>query len=109
MKIKDAKIYPLSDIAKLAQAQIQLDYPDLDPIIGISHNLRNVGFAADTLTIDNIRNDKRIVMIVFDDKPDQVQYEYCRISQDPNFEFTTLALKELTQERFYAMMVEALS
>ncbi|NVK38350.1 MAG: hypothetical protein HWE18_10520 [Gammaproteobacteria bacterium] len=109
MKIKDAKIYPLSDIAKLAQAQIQQDFPELDPIIGISHNLRNAGFAADTLTIDNIRNDKRIVMIVFDDQPEQVQYEYCRISQDPNFEFTIIALNDLTQDQFYAMMVEALN
>ena len=109
MKIKDAKIYPLSDIAKLAQTQIQQDFPELDPIIGISHNLRNAGFAADTLTIDNIRNDKRIVMIVFDDQPEQVQYEYCRISQDPSFEFTTISIKDLTQERFYSMMVKALS
>ncbi len=109
MKIKDAKIYPLSDIAKLAQTQIQQDYPNLDPIIGISHNLRMAGFAADTLTIDNISNDKRIVMIIFDDQPEQVQYEFCRISQDPSFEFTTIAIKNLTQERFYAMMVKALS
>lgn len=109
MKIKDAKIYPLSDTAKLAQTQIQQDFPELDPIIGISHNLRNAGFAADTLTIDNIRNDKRIVMIVFDDQPEQVQYEFCRISQDPNFEFTTIAIKDLTTEKFYTMIVEALS
>lgn len=109
MKIKDAKVYDLSEVAKLAQADIQARYPNVDPIIGISHNLRKSGFAADTLTIDNRANDKRIIMIIFDNDPENVQYEYARISQDPKFEFSTVSLKELTQERFYAMMVEALS
>ncbi|MGR6873209.1 hypothetical protein ACU6U9_13070 [Pseudomonas sp. HK3] len=108
MKIKDAKIYGLSEIAKLAQADIQDAYPDVDPIIGISHNLRNAGFAADTLTIDNRANDTRIIMILHDNKPDVVDYEFAQISKDPSFEFTEIALADLTESKLLQMMTAAL-
>ena len=108
MKIKDAKVYDLSEIAKLAQADIQAAYPDVDPIIGISHNLRNAGFAADTLTIDNRANDTRIIMILHDHKPDMVDYEYASISNDPTFEFNAIKLAELTQAKLFEMIKDAL-
>jgi hypothetical protein len=108
MKIKDAKIYDLSELAKLAQTDIQTAYPNVDPIIGISHNLRNAGFAADTLTIDNRANDTRIIMILHDHKPEIVDYEFAKISEDPTFEFTEIALADLTQAKIFQMMKEAL-
>jgi hypothetical protein len=108
MKIKDAKIYDLSEIAKLAQADIQASYPNVDPIIGISHNLRNAGFAADTLTIDNRANDTRIIMIFHDNRPQTVDYEFSKISEDPKFEFTEVALTDLNQARLFHMMETAL-
>lgn len=108
MKIKDAKVYDLSEVAKLAQADIQAAYPDVDPIIGISHNLRNAGFAADTLTIDNRANDTRIIMIFHDHKQELVDYEFASISKDPTFEFTEIALAQLTQAKLFEMMKLAL-
>lgn len=108
MKIKDAKVYDLSEVAKLAQADIQAAYPGVDPIIGISHNLRHSGFAADTLTIDNRVNDTRIIMILHDHKPDTVEYEFASISKDPTFNFTVIKLNELTQETLFTMMKTAL-
>lgn len=109
MKINDAKIYDLSEIAKLAQADIQAAFPDVDPIIGISHNLRNAGFAADTLTIDNRANDTRIIMILHDHKPALVDYEFASISKDPTFEFNEIQLTELTQAKLFEMMKDALT
>ena len=108
MKIKDAKIYDLSEIAKLAQADIQSAFPEVDPSIGISHNLRNAGFAADTLTIDNRANDTRIIMILHDHKPELVDYEFSRISIDPTFNFIEIRLDELSQTKLVEMMKEAL-
>lgn len=108
MKIKDAKVYDLSEVAKLAQADIQAAYPDVDPIIGISHNLRNSGFAADTLTIDNRANDTRIIMILHDHKPEIVDYEFAKISKDPSFNFTEIALSDLTKTKLIEMMTSAL-
>ncbi|GAA6134858.1 hypothetical protein NBRC116188_16480 [Oceaniserpentilla sp. 4NH20-0058] len=108
MKIKDAKVYDLCEVAKLAQADIQAKYPNVDPIIGISHQLRKAGFAADTLTIENPLNDTRIIMVLHDNKVEIVDYEFGRISQDPSFNFTEIKLSELTQQRLFEMMQNAL-
>ena len=109
MKIKDAKVYPLSDLAQLAQAQVQAEYQHIDPVIGVSHNLRKSGFAADTLTIENIKNDKRILMVLHDHKPHIVDYEFGQASQDPNFDFKEITVQELTQKKLYEWMVEVFS
>jgi len=108
MKIKDAKVYELSEVAKLAQADIQTKYPDVDPIIGINHQLRKSGFAADTLTIENQTNDTRIIMILHDDKQGLVDYEFGRLSKDPSFQFQEIRLDELTQEKLFEMMEQVL-
>ena len=107
MKIKDAKVYPVSDLAQLAQARIQNE-SDIDPVIAINHGLRKSGFAADALTIANEKTDKRILMIFHDDKQDVVDYEFGLASQDPKFEFQQIALNELTEQKLYEWMLEEL-
>lgn len=109
MKIKDAKVYPLSDLAQLAQAQVQAEYQNIDPVIGVSHNLRKAGFTADTLTIENIKNDKRILMVLHDHKPGIVDYEFGQASQDPSFNFKEITIEDLTQQKFYQWMMEVFS
>lgn len=107
MKIKDAKVYPVSDLAQLAQARIQKE-SDIDPVIAINHGLRKSGFAADALTIVNEKTDKRILMIFHDDKQDVVDYEFGLASQDPTFEFKQIALNDLTEQKLYEWMLEEL-
>ena len=100
MKIKDAKVFPLCDLAQLAQAQIQQN-TDIDPVVAINHGLRKSGFAADALTITNAKTDKRILIILHDDKPDTVEYEIGRASEDPAFEFKSIELNKLNQKKLY--------
>jgi len=107
MKIKDAKVYPISDLAQLAQARIQQE-SDIDPVIAISHGLRQSGFAADALTIVNKHTDKRILMIFHDNQQDVVDYEVGVASQDPTFAFQQIPLSELTEQKLYEWMLEAL-
>lgn len=108
MKIKDAKVFPLCDLAQLAQAQIQQDTPDIDPIVAINHGLRKSGFSADALTITNNKTNKRILMILHDDKPDTVDYEFGSASEDPTFKFNTIELEKLTQQQLYNWMLTEL-
>ncbi len=109
MKIKDAKVYTLSDIATAAQAKVQAAFPDIDPIIGISHNLRESGFAADTMTIQNHKTDKRILLVLHDEAPDTVDVEFGKISKDPTFQFETYNLQDMTEELFVDWMSESLT
>jgi len=109
MKIKDAKVFPVSDLAQLAQARVQQDHADIDPVIAINHGLRKSGFAADALTIENTKTDKRILMIFHDDKQEVVDYEFGFASQDPKFEFEKIALAELTEDKLYEWMLKELA
>lgn len=109
MKIKDAKVFPLCDLAQLAQARIQQDNAHIDPVVAINHGLRKSGFAADALTITHHKADRRILMILHDDKPDTVDYEFGKASEDPSFEFQSIPLKELTQQKLYDWMLSELA
>ena len=105
MKIKDAKVYAISDLATVAQAKVQDAYPDLNPIIGISHSLRESGFPADTMTIQNHKTDKRILMVFHDEAPEIVDVEFGKISEDPKLEFDSYAIETITD----ALLVEWMS
>lgn len=108
VKIKDAKVFPLCDLAQLAQAQIQQSTQGIDPIVAINHGLRKSGFAADALTITNAKTDKRILFILHDDKPDTVDYEFGKASEDPTFEFKSIEFEKLTQQTLYDWMLSEL-
>lgn len=102
----NAPIYALSDIAALAQAKIQQDYDQLDPVINIRHGLRNSGFPADAMTIDCLRSQKRIILILHDERPNQIDYQFSYIHEDPADTFQTLPVSELTEQQFYQWIVE---
>ena len=109
MKIKDAKVYPVSDLAQLAQARIQQEQSEIEPIIAINHGLRKSGFSADALTIENAKTDKRILMLFHDSKQDIVEYEFGLASQDPKFEFMQISLSDLTEDTLYKWMIKELA
>mgnify|MGYP003665038028 CR=1 FL=1 len=51
-------IYALAEIAEAAQVEIQASCPLTDPVIGVSRNLRDAGFAVDVMTIDCFKSGK---------------------------------------------------
>jgi hypothetical protein len=109
MKIKDAKVYTMSDLATIAQHKVQADFPHINPVISISHHLRKSGFAADTMTIQHHACDKRIIFVLHDDSPGTVDIEFGKISEDPSFEFESFSLENLTEQQFYTWMSQSLT
>ncbi|MEH6470023.1 MAG: hypothetical protein V7752_02125 [Halopseudomonas sp.] len=89
-------IYALSDIAAAAQAEVQANVRGIDPIVGVSRNLRDSGFPVDVMTIDCIKTGKRITLLLNDDKPGEVSYQFGFRDQAPAAEFTDLAFEQLT-------------
>lgn len=94
----------LCDRASEAHEQIQLKHADIDPIIGVHHKMRDAGFAADVMTIDCLKTGKRIILILHDDQPDIVSYQYSFKEQDPDEQFEQLAINELTAITLYDWM-----
>ncbi|MCL6415735.1 hypothetical protein MIB92_08735 [Aestuariirhabdus sp. Z084] len=95
------KILELGDLAALAQARIQKEFSQIDPVIGVLRSMREAGYPADAMTIDCFKTGKRILLILHDSKPNQVDYQFCLRDQDPASEYQQIPLSAVTEEQFY--------
>ena len=102
-------VYALSDRATAAQAKIQKDFKDIDPVIGIRSNMRASGFPADAMTIDSLSSGKRITFIVHDEQPGNVAYQFGHKDKDPSADFTNTPFDEVTTDKIYHWIKEHLS
>jgi len=69
----NSKLQKLSEIVARANDVFYSKFDNIDTIMGImDKTLRNQGMKADAITIDCIALDKKIVILIHDDKPDVV-------------------------------------
>ncbi len=99
--MSEEKIYQLAEIAQEAQAKIQQDYSHIDPIVGIITSLRAAGIPADGVTIDCLKTKKRIALILHDNDPEIVAYQFGYSDKDSDSEYKTLSLQMVTAEQIY--------
>lgn len=92
-----------------AHAKIQEDFADINPIIGVSKQMRNIGIATDVMTIDCLKSGMRILLVFHDAQPGVASYQFCLRDEDPSDEFETLAIESLTAEQFYDWMKDRFS
>ena len=91
----------LSDIATETHARIQKDFKDINPVVGVSRNMRSQGIPADAMTIDCLKTGKRIILILHDDNPEAVLYQFSFKAEDPADEFLSIQLSDLTVQQLY--------
>ena len=91
----------LSDLTTDAHTRIQQDFKDINPVVGLNSGMRSVGIPADAMTIDCLKTGKRIIIILHDQQPEIVQYQFSFKDQDPDEEFETLKFNELTAQIMY--------
>ena len=99
--LKETPLEVLSDVATEAHRLIQKDFSDINPIVGVSRKMRSVGIPVDTMTIDCLKSDKRIILILHDERPNSVQYQFAYRNKDPEEKFELIALEELTVKQLY--------
>ncbi len=99
----------LCDIAEEAHKAIQRDFKDIDPLIGVSQNMRSNGIPADVMTVDCLRTRKRIIIILHDQQPDIIRYQFALMDEDPEGDFGELLLAELKIETFYQWICQYFS
>ncbi|MEE4245770.1 MAG: hypothetical protein V2I33_10180 [Kangiellaceae bacterium] len=95
----------LSDMASEAHAKVQQDHANLNPIVGLSRGMRKSGIPADAVTIDCLQTQKRIIIILHDQHPDILQYQFAFKNKDPDGDFTVMQFSEITAETLYDWMV----
>ena len=97
----DKPISRLSDIATEAHMRIQRDFEDINPIVGVTQNMRTQGVPADAMTIDCLKSGKRIILISHDEQPNLVRYQFSFREKDPTGQFELIELEKLTAQILY--------
>ena len=105
----DSPLETLSDRATEAHTRIQQAFDHINPIVGVSRGMRKIGFPADTMTIDCLRTGRRIILILHDDNPQQIQYQFAYRDKDPAEAFETIQLDMLTTQVLFDWMASYFS
>jgi len=91
----------LCDLATEAHTRIQQTFEELDPVVGVSENMRASGVPADVMTIDCLKSRKRILLVLHDHQPEVINYQFGFIDQQPQRGFEQIALQQLTSATLF--------
>ncbi|TQV77244.1 hypothetical protein FLL45_04670 [Aliikangiella marina] len=95
------RLESLSDFAEAAHARIQKDYLHINPVVGLHQGMRDIGFPTDMMTIDCLKTQRRIIILLSDEQPDILSYQFAYRDKDPADSFEVMAFKELTEQILY--------
>ena len=100
----DQQLIQLADYASEAHVRIQQDFGDINPVIGVSRQMRQQGIPADAMTIDCLRSGKRILIILHDASPTLLNFQFCRRDQDPSNRYESINFSDLSTQTLYDWM-----
>lgn len=96
-----SRLEQLSDFAEEAHARIQQDFATINPVVGLHQGMRDIGFPTDMMTIDCLKTQRRIIILLNDDQPDTLSYQFAYRDKDPADEFEVLVFAELNTQVIY--------
>jgi len=99
----------ISEFVTEAHTRIQQDFSQLDPVVGVSRKMRDVGIPADAMTIDCLKSGRRIIIILHDEQAGIIRYQFSLRDQDPGDEFNLLAFEALSAQILYDWMKDYLA
>ncbi len=88
----------LCDITTQAHTDIQKNFSDINPIVGVSYKMRESGVPADVMTIDCLKTSKQIIIVLHDSQPEIFNYQYSFKDKNPGTKFETYAMSDLSSE-----------
>ncbi|MCC1497219.1 hypothetical protein [Alcanivorax sp. 1008] len=94
----------VSDLVTEAHARIQQQHADINPVVGVRRGMREKGIPADALTIDCLRTGKRIVLILHDQQPGELIYQFTLKDQDTDAPYQQLPMSNLRADLLYEWM-----
>ncbi|AOY86844.1 hypothetical protein BKP64_00870 [Marinobacter salinus] len=95
---------PLSDMASDAHARIQAAHQHINPVVEVRRGMRDAGIPADVMTLDCLRTRRRITLILHDEQPGVLLYQFVTIEDEVGTEFEQMPLAELTTETLFDWM-----
>jgi hypothetical protein len=104
-----APLEALCELTTESHTRIQQDFKTIDPVVGVSQKMRNVGIPIDARTIDCLKSGKRIIIILHDRQPEILRYQFTFKDKDPADEFEQMSFSELSEEKLYNWMKDYFS
>ncbi|MCK2151232.1 MULTISPECIES: hypothetical protein [Marinobacter] len=86
----------LSDMASDAHARIQAAHEHINPVVEVRRGMRDAGIPADVMTIDCLRTRRRITLILHDEQPGALLYQFVTIEDEVGDSFQSMALADVT-------------
>ena len=99
----------LCELTTESHTRIQQDFKTINPVVGVSQKMRNSGIPVDTMTIDCLKSGKRIIIILHDQQPEILRYQFTFKDKDPAGEFEQMSFSELSEETLYNWMKDYFS
>lgn len=96
----------LSDMASEAHARIQASYEHINPVVEVRRGMRDAGILADVMTIDCLRTRRRINLILHDEQPGVLLYQFITIEDEVGDDFQSMTLSELDAQKLFQWMGE---
>lgn len=96
----------LCDLATEAHTRFQQEVADIDPIVGVRQSMRDIGIPVDVMTIDCLKSGKRIIVILDDNQPELVRYQFAWRDKDPEDTFNEMIFADLTADKMLDWMKE---
>lgn len=94
----------LSDLVSDAHAQIQAAHEHINPVVEVRQGMRNAGIPADVLTLDCLRTQRRITLILHDQQPGIVLYQFVTREEEIGGEFKQLPLEDMGSDTLVEWM-----
>jgi hypothetical protein len=71
--------------------------------------MRKAGVPADSITIDCLRTDRRILLVLHDQNLDQIYFQFGIRTEDPGKDFQQIATADLTEQQLVDWIVQEFS
>ena len=86
----------LSDLVSDAHAQIQAAHQHINPVVEVRQSMRDAGIPADVLTLDCLSTQRRITLILHDQQPGVVFYQFVTREEEVGGEFKRIRLADMS-------------
>ena len=94
----------LSDMAEIAHKRIQEAHQHINPVLEVRSGMRAGGIPADVMTLDCLRTRRRIMLILHDEEPGFVLYQFVTLEDEIAEQFQRMNLSEMSSDTLFHWM-----
>lgn len=94
----------LSDLVHDAHSQIQAAHQHINPVVEVRQSMRDAGIPADVLPLDCLRTQRRITLILHDQQPGVVLYQFVTREQEVGSKFRQMPMADMRSSTLFAWM-----